>query len=103
MKRLTEFPLTVRWAASASGSLPQPSLSAGFRQTAQTGWFLTAAKIVGHGHLAPAVCWTVIAKCRDAGRIQECAQLEPLTTGLQAVDFSDGSCQPEQLRTLRAT
>jgi len=95
--------LTVRWAASASGSLPQPSLSAGFRQTAQTVWFLTAAKIVGHGHLAPAVCWTVIAKCRDAGRIQECAQLEPLTTGLQAVDFSDGSCQPEQLRTLRAT
>ena len=44
------------------------------------------------------------AKCRDTGRIQECTQLEPLTTGLKGtVNTAYSRRKPEQLHTLRAT
>ena len=33
--------------------------------------------------------WKATAKYRDAGRIQECTQLEPLTTGLGTVNITD--------------
>src|SRR6476661_9382135 len=42
--------------------------------------FLAAANTMSHGHRAV----EATAKCRDAGRIQECTQLEPLTTGLRS-------------------